>query len=106
MAYIIGLPFENMVKEVCWMFCPRNMEAKFLHYFLLHPQRPRILVLLLQHQEKPISYNLLRQRCIKYKTYHRGKYLRKPVANQQVFNDYEFQGLLHVFLLPHKLLGS
>lgn len=88
------------------MFCPRNQESKFLHYFLLHPQRPQMLVLLLQHQEKPISFNLLRQRCTKYRSYRSGKYLRKPVPNSNVYYDYEFQGLLHVFSLPHKLLGS
>ena len=88
-----------MTAETCWMFCPRNMENKFLHYYLLHPRRPRMVVLLLQHQEKPVSYNLLRQRCVQYRQYRHGKFLRKSVPSRSLYQTYEFPGLMHVFLL-------
>ena len=63
----LSLPFDSMLAETFWMFAPKNYEAKFLHYYFLHPQRPQMVVLLLQGLDLPSSLQLCQKYCCEHR---------------------------------------
>ena len=82
------------------MFAPRNMEMRFLHYFLSHRRRPSMVVLILQHYERPMSMNLL-ERHATFHTGFRGRYhLLRSEKNTKLFVPYYFNGIIHLFFIP------
>ena len=62
-----------------------------------------MIVLLLQHTELPLPYNLLKQRCLQHEVYESGRWIRRADASRNAIRSYEFRGRIHVFLLPRTI---
>ena len=95
----LSLRFDQMLGETIWLFCPKTQETKFLTYFLSFSRRPRLIFLLLQHNEGDNLLPLLHRHQARYRVYKDHGYLSKAVKNRRARERYIFRGLLHVFLI-------
>ena len=72
-----------MLSETFWLFAPKNYEAKFFHYYILHPRRPSLVMLMLQGPDIPS----LLQIGLKYCSQHKVVILKIfPIKPQEFFS--------------------
>lgn len=93
----LNLKFPDLISEVIWLFPPKSQETIFLQYYLSFKKRPRLILLLLQHQALPSVYNFALDACERHLCFPDQNYLAKSVKSRQARVAHPFKGLLHIF---------
>ena len=96
----LNLNFENLLEEVIWLFAPKNVEVRFLQYFLQFKRRPTIILLYLQRDTLPQGLMLAKKHASQVRQYVNHHYLTKSVKNKRAREIFRFSGVLHVCLIP------
>ena len=99
----LSLNFSNLIDEIVWLFCPKSHESKFLNYFLSFPRRPRLIFMLLQHNELDNLYPLLLLHHEAHYRFQNDNFITRSVKNRTARQPHPFRGVIHIFVLPPKL---
>ena len=96
----LSLDFSQMMSETIWLFCPKSHESRFLSYFLSFKKRPRLLFMLLQHNELDNLFPLLYKHREAHYRFQNDKFITRSVKNRTARQNYPFRGIIHIFVLP------
>ena len=99
----LNLDFSTLTSEVVWLFPPKSQEGIFLQYYLSAPKRPRLVLLLLQHQNLPSLYNFALDNCTQHITFPDKNYLSQAVKGSGARKAHPFKGFFHLFDFPQKI---
>ena len=93
----LSLDFQSLLGETIWLFPPKSQEGIFLQYFLSFPRRPRLILLILQHQALPSIFNYAKNHSDAHIKLRDNNYLSRAIKGKKARVAHPFQGLLHVF---------
>ena len=97
---VTTFPFCDYYHQFLWLFPPRRLASQVFHRFLSAPVHAAGVCILLQHNEIPSYFPLLKKCCIRHLVFYGDWTLRRPQKKKETFVPYLRAPVVHAFLIP------
>ena len=94
---VLSFPFCDYLHHTVWIFPPRGIQNAVFARFLRSRPRPAGACLLIQHNELPAVFPLLKGSCSQHKVYTGKSLLLKPNKKKVTFLAERTTSTVHIF---------
>lgn len=95
-------PFDRFLHHFLWLFPPRRIAGRVFSRYLKSPLHASGVCVMLQHNEVPAYFPLLKKNCIRHLILHGDWTLLRPQKKRESFIPYTNSPVVHIFLIPQK----